>query len=73
MEAHLCHIESALGRTKVCPGELCPFWQDDVCIVAGLRADLKGVPCLPELLLRLRSQLGDARGIDHGFLPPGLR
>ncbi len=73
MEPHVCHIESALGRSETCPGELCPFWQDDGCIVAGLRADLRGTPGLPELLLRIRSQLGDTRGIDYGLLPPGLR
>ena len=73
MEPHLCQIESALGRSRECPGERCPFWWDDACVVAELRADLRSTPGLPELLLTMRRQLGDVPGIDYTLLPPGLR
>ena len=73
MESHLCQIESALGRSRECPGELCPFWRDGACVVAGLRADLGSTPGLPELLLTMRRQLGDVPGIDYTLLPPGHR
>lgn len=73
MEPHLCRIDSALGRSRACPGELCPFWQDDACVIAGLRADLGSTPGLPRLLLTIRTQLGGVPGIDYTLLPPGLR
>jgi hypothetical protein len=73
MEPRLCRIDSALGRPRECPGELCPFWWDDACVVAGLRADLGSTPGLPQLLLTIRSQLGGVPGVDHSLIPPGLR
>ena len=73
MEPHLCRIESSLGRSTVCPRELCSFWRDATCVVAGLRADLSSTPGLPELLLELRERLDHASAIDGTLLPPGLR
>ncbi len=71
MEPYFCHIDSALGHSRLCPRELCPFWEQDSCTVTGLRADLRGTEGLPELLLRLRCQLGDPHASDDG--PFGLR
>ncbi len=73
MEPHLCRLASALGRTRECREERCSFWHDDVCILAGLHSDLERTEGLPQLLLRLRNELDDARGVDHRLLPPGLR
>jgi hypothetical protein len=73
MEPHLCRIDKALGRERSCPGEPCPLWDDAACAVAGLRADLDASPGLPELLLRIRQELGGLPGADYTLLPPGLR
>jgi hypothetical protein len=74
MKPHFCEIEGALGRSEPCPHELCPFWQDGGCVVAGARPDLKGTAGLPELLLHLRDQLGDARSaLDSALLPGEYR
>ena len=56
-----------------CPRELCQFWRDDTCVVAGLRADLGSTPGLPELLLGLRERLDHASPADDTLLPTGLR
>ena len=73
MEPHLCRIESFLDRSTVCPRELCSFWRDATCVVAGLRVDLSSTPGLPELLLELRERLDHASPLDGTLLPPGLR
>ena len=75
MEPHLCRIDDALGFTMQCPKELCAFWSDDTCILAGLRADLTTAPGLPQLLHGLREELNGRHeiGIDSALLPPGLR
>ena len=75
MEPHSCDIDSALGRERVCPGDLCAFWSEDACVVTGLRADLASTPGLAELLLGLRERVGepDEVGVDRMLLPPGLR
>ena len=72
---HLCRIDHALGRTMECPKELCAFWSDNTCVLAGLRADLTTAPGLPQLLDGLREDLSGPRefGIDTALLPPGLR
>jgi hypothetical protein len=71
MEPRLCRIESALGRTRRCPEDLCAFWEDDACIVDRLPADLRDTAGLPQLLLQLRQRLEERS--DHQLLPPGLR
>jgi hypothetical protein len=75
MEPHLCRIDDALGRTTECPRELCAFWSDNTCVLAGLRADLATTPGLPQLLHGMREELNDPReiGIDRVLLPPRLR
>jgi hypothetical protein len=69
-----CQLEAAAGREVDCPGDPCPFWADDACVIAGLRADLGDRPDLVRLLARIREDLG---GIPvaprNAFLPPGLR
>ncbi len=73
MEPHLCRIESSLGRSEECPQELCQFWSDDTCVVAGLRADLGATPGLPELLLELRDRLDYASPTPDTLPPTGPR
>jgi hypothetical protein len=73
MEPRLCRIESALGRSRPCPEEPCPFWEDDACIVDRLPEDLRETPGLPELLLKLRRRLEDDARTEHQLIPPGLR
>ena len=75
MEPRQCRIDSALGHPRECPRELCAFWSEDACVLAGLRADLPSVAGLPELLFGLRERLGGRPGvgIDHALIPPGLR
>jgi hypothetical protein len=74
-DPHLCRIDSALGRTRQCPKELCGLWFDNACVVAGLRADLLVTPGLPEFLLGLRERLDGpaASGVEPTLVPPGLR
>ena len=73
MEPHLCRIESSLGRSEECPRELCQFWSDDTCVVAGLRADLGATPGLPELLLGLRERLDRASRAGGTLLSTAAR
>jgi hypothetical protein len=68
----MCQIQDALGRAESCPGAPCPFWDDDRCAVAGLRADLGTSPGLPEFLLRIRNELGAGGAARFGLLPPDL-
>jgi hypothetical protein len=67
MAAQMCEIESALGRAEPCPGVPCPFWSDDRCVVAGLRADLGTSPELAEFLLRIRDELGAGGAARFGL------
>ena len=53
--------------------ELCQFWSDDTCVVAGLRADLGATPGLPELLLELRDRLDYASPTPDTLPPTGPR
>jgi hypothetical protein len=73
MNTHLCQIESTLGRSTPCPEERCSLWQDGVCVVAGLSADLTRTPGLAELLLDVRTRLDEASAQDDALLLPGLR
>jgi hypothetical protein len=75
MEPHLCRVDSALGRTRECPRELCPLWSDGACVLGGLLPDLGATRGLPELLQGLRERMGGpgSSGPDHTLLPPGLR
>jgi hypothetical protein len=70
MTRSMCQIQNALGRAETCPGAPCPFWDDDRCVVAGLRADLGTSRGLPELLLEIRNALGAGAGTSFGLLPP---
>ena len=75
MEPHPCHIDSALGRERQCPRDLCAFWSGDACVLTAARPELASTPGLAELLFGLRERVGepDEVGIDRTLLPPGLR
>jgi hypothetical protein len=74
MESDLCQLAAAAGRSERCPGDRCPFWNDEQCVVAPLRADFAQNACLVALLVGLRAKLAreePGRGFRE-FHPPGL-
>ena len=73
MNDSLCTLQDAAGRVEHCPGERCPFWLDEGCGIAGLRADLYRNPSLVSHLLRLREQLAGEKQSLFRLLPPGFR
>jgi hypothetical protein len=70
MAPQACQIQEALGRLELCPGEPCPFWEDERCVVAGLRADLGTSPGLADFLLRIRNELGADGAAQFGLNTP---
>jgi hypothetical protein len=74
MEQRICQLEFAAGHRRSCPGDTCPFWVDDRCVVAPLWADFGANPDLVELLMGLRRGLEerDPRRALRTFHPPGL-
>ena len=73
MQPMPCQLQYAASRVEECPGEECPFWEKDRCLIAGLRLDLGENPDLTHLLLKLRAELGGRTPTLFGLLPPGLR
>lgn len=66
MNGGLCTLQYAVGRTEICPGERCPFWEEEVevrCVVAPIERQLIEQPALAQHLLELRADLDRAR---HG-------
>jgi hypothetical protein len=66
MTEGLCTLQYAVGRTEHCPGERCPFWEEEVeigCVVEPIRRQLIGQPALAQHLLEIRADLDRAR---HG-------
>ena len=74
METRLCQLDYAAGRVKRCPGDTCPFWVDDRCVVARHWEHFGTDAELTELLSNLRSDLAerDPAGPVRRFHPPGL-
>ena len=74
METRICQLDYAAGRQRACPGDTCPFWADDRCVVAGLWADFGTNPGLVELLQGIRTDLGqrDPARVLRSFHPPGI-
>jgi hypothetical protein len=81
--AEACDLHLALGRVDACPGQVCPFWQDELgsCAVRYL-ARTERSPELAEWLLDVRRRLELAGDVDdlrearselQALLPPGLR
>ena len=74
MAVDRCQLEAAVGNDVDCPGEPCPFWSNDACVIGGLRADLGDRPDLIRLLTRIRNDLGGIPVTPRNpLLPPGLR
>jgi hypothetical protein len=69
LNAGLCTLQYAVGRTETCPGERCPFWDDEAevgCIVKPIEHVLLDEPYLAQHLLELRADLDHARhGVDE--------
>jgi hypothetical protein len=74
MQRDRCQLEAAAGYDVDCPGDPCPFWTDQACVISGLRADLGSRPDLARLLGRIRDDLGGIPVAPRNpLLPPGLR
>lgn len=74
METRICQLDYAAGRRRACPGDTCPFWADDHCVVAEHWADFGTDQRLVELLQGIRTDLEQrdpARAL-RSFHPPGL-
>ncbi|MDQ3871299.1 MAG: hypothetical protein M3301_06770 [Chloroflexota bacterium] len=64
MNDGLCTLQYAVGRTERCPGERCPFWEEEVevgCVVALIERQLPDQPALAQHLLELRASLDRVR------------
>jgi hypothetical protein len=73
MEPHLCQLDAAGGGSEPCPGETCPFWKDDRCTVAPLRADLRVTLAWSRTSSGFGGRLlGRSRPTCRHFHPPGL-
>ena len=59
--AVLCHLEAALGRAIPCAEQVCAFWDDDGCAVAGVRIDAAVNAMFATALLELRAKLDAGR------------
>jgi hypothetical protein len=60
----LCTIEMiATGHAERCPGEACAFW-DHGCVLTRVESELDGRPEVARLLLDLRRQVEDGRGVE---------
>ena len=55
-----CHLQAAAGHVEDCPERECAFWDDQKCVIAGLRADYEQDPELTQMLLTLRARLSAA-------------
>jgi hypothetical protein len=73
MQRMPCQLQYAAGRVEECPGQPCPFWDEDRCVIAGLRVDLGKNSDLTHLLLKLRAELGGHARTLFGLLPPGSK
>jgi hypothetical protein len=71
----VCQLQAAAGRIESCPELECPFWEDDECVIAGLRSDYEHDPELVQLLLSLRARLASAprQGWSPLYLLPAKR
>lgn len=68
MTAGLCTLQYAVGRTEICPGEHCPFWEGGTevgCVIEPMKRQLIEQPALAQHLLRLRTELDHARHHDE--------
>jgi hypothetical protein len=74
MEQRLCQLDFAAGRRKACPGDTCPFWVDDHCVVAPFWSEFGGSPNVAHLLTSIRTGLEerDPHRALRAMHPPGL-
>lgn len=61
-EPRECLLQRALDGHEHCPGAACPFFEEDVCRLQELRADLDTNPQLARFLLDLRARLAGQDG-----------
>jgi hypothetical protein len=64
-EKRLCRLQYAAHRIEECPEDRCPFWEAGGAVVDGRCAvehiDISGNPALVHWLLKIRSELDQAR------------
>jgi hypothetical protein len=53
-----CHLLEAADVQQPCPGEPCPYW-DENCLLVGLRSEMSTNPIFVRFLLGLREDLED--------------
>jgi hypothetical protein len=62
-----CRLYEATGRVESCPGRTCAFWEEGAlggsCVFE--RIDLRDRSALAEVLLSVRTQLEEQRGLAH--------
>jgi hypothetical protein len=62
-EQMLCRLQYEAGRIEACPGERCPFWEEEGlggepgCAFHRIQLDLRGRPEVAHHLLRVRRAL----------------
>lgn len=64
-ETRSCLLESALGRSALCPRDRCAFWIDEpgvnVCLLEGTERSFRGDAGLAQRLVSLRGRLEQLR------------
>lgn len=57
----LCRLQDAAGRVEACPGEACPYWDEDrgSCVLTAIAGELPSRPDLAQYLLELRRELDE--------------
>jgi hypothetical protein len=68
LEPRSCRIEQSLGRSEICPGASCPFWERTSAVNGGSclfdELDLAGRQDFAAWLHELRDQLGKHGPVD---------
>ena len=68
MRPTTCHLLAAVDLQETCPGEPCPFW-DENCLLAALRPEMSTNPPLVRFLLGLREDLEEGSRPFLGYAP----
>ena len=69
MSEELCALETAVGRTRRCPGAACPFWVvGHGCVLASVEHEIGERPELAAYLLELCRELAAADGASRSLL-----
>jgi len=76
MTSRLCSLESAVGRTRACPEEACPFWEPGDAAHHGRCAfehlDQAAQSSLAGWLLEIRERLASASSAEEADIERSL-